>query len=286
MEQVYLDSFKLHDIDDDVLPYWIMPPIKGLESAALRVNTHNRAGQDGTITNSIYQGERRINWAGKVASQDNSDHVTDRRALLAALTAQRDSNGLLVHKTLRFTAMDGNEYQIQVDVVGTPTMDIDNLRHSTYYVDLLANQPALLGTTQHSAEITTLTRGGFVLPALVPIVFSSSVGGQATLNNAGNTTTFPIITLTGPLTNPRLINKTNSEYMAFTISLADGEYLTIDTYNHTIVQGGVTNRMSTLSSESTYLALASGNSIWELTTGVSGELGKATAVWFDAYDGI
>lgn len=286
MEQIYIGSLKIHDLTDATLQYFVNTPIKGLEFPALRVNSHNKAGQDGIAIPSIYLGERRIQITGVVHDVGSAaNHVTLRQAFLSALAPTRDSNGVLTHKVLRFTALDGNEYRLEVEIVNA-VMVYDQVRHSAFAIDLLATRAVIESYTQHSQVINPLTRGGFILPAILPVVFSEGTGGKATLNNAGDATAYPIITLAGPLTNPRITNLTTGEFIALTISLTDGESIEIDMLERTVVQGGVTNQLSTVSNDSSFFGLQPGDNSLQLVTGVSGEAGTATIAWRDAYVGV
>jgi phage-related protein len=69
------------------------------------------------------------------------------------------------------------------------------------------------------------------------------------LLNSGNAATNPVIRLEGPLTNPVLANQTLDRTLQFTITLAAGDVLEIDTDNGTVVVDDV-NRLSTLGGSS------------------------------------
>lgn len=286
MQQIYINDFKIHDLDDPALQFFVQPPIKGLEFPDLRINSHNKAGQDGISVNSIYLGERRVQLTGKVVDVGSqANHVVLRRSFLAALAPQRDSTGLPVAKLLRFTALDGTQYQLEGQVVGAD-MDYDQVRHSTFLIDFLATRPTIDSYDEFEGTISTLTHGGFVLPAVLPVTFSGGTGGNLILTNEGDTVAPIIITLAGALTNPRIYNATTDEWIALTLSLGSSEELTIDTLEHTVVQGESTNRISTVSDDSTYFGLAPGDNELHLTTSVSGETGTATIRGRHAFIGV
>lgn len=285
MEEVYLDSLKLHDLNDDTNPYHIMPPIDGLGFTELRLGANPRAGADGTSINSSYLGERRVALRGKLTDVGTSaQHIANRRALIAACAPTRDSNGVIQLKTLRFKDLAGDTYRVLGEVVPN-SIPVDNPRHSTFFIDFLCHSKYIEAYTASSVEITPLTRGGFILPAILPIVFDEGTGGGATATNNGDAPAFPALTLDGPLTNPRLTNATTGEYIALTVTIGDGEQYVIDMAERTIVQGGVTNRMAKKSGGS-FWALASGANDIVLTTSVAGELGTVTVDWRDAFYGV
>lgn len=286
MQECWIDDLKIHDLDDDSLPYWLMPPIKGLEATAVRVGSNPRAGDDGHSINSSYQGERRVELIGKIGDVGNEqDHITRRQALLAATKPTRDSNSIIVLKTLRFTDLAGNEYRLIGEVIRAD-VPMDNPRHSTFAIDFLAHSRFIESYSAASLTINPLTRGGFILPVVLPISFAEGSGGEGSATNNGDEPAYPIITLDGPLTNPRLENVTTGAFMALTLTIGVGEQVVIDMGERTIVQGGVTNRMSTKSSDSSFWALPAGLSEIRLTTGVAGEGGQAVLSWRHAYSGL
>lgn len=287
IKQLYLDDLKLHDIEDPTCPFFIAPNIKGLEFPTLRVGSHNRAGQDGIALTSIYLGERRMQFIGTVFdSVDPSMHAELRRSLVSVLKPIRDTNSILVTRTLRFTTIDGQEYRLLVQVVkGDVPMELNH--HSEFVLDLLATSSVVESLSEKTAVINTSTRGGFVLPVVLPIVFSAGTGGQALLTNDGDDIAYPVITLDGPLTNPRLTNVTTGDFIALTLTIATGETVEIDMNPnaHTIMQGGTTNRYSSKSAGD-FFGLAPGNNMIKLATGISGEAGTATFKWRDAFVGV
>lgn len=285
MQEMYLDSLKLHDLADGNNPYHIEPPIDGLAFTALRIGSNPRAGDDGVSINSSYLGERRVTLRGRLTDVGTeADHVAYRQALVAACAPSRDSNGVIQLKTLRFKDLAGNVYRLLGEVLPS-SMPLSDPRHSAFFIDFLCHSQYIEAYTASSLQITPLTRGGFVLPVTVPIVFSAGTGGGGTATNAGDAPAKPVITLDGPLTNPRITNATTGEYIALTVSISDGEQYVIDMLERSIVQGGVTNRMGKKGGGS-FWALASGANDIVLTTSVAGELGTVTLEWRNAWYGV
>lgn len=83
--------------------------------------------------------------------------------------------------------------------------------------------------------------------------FNVNFGGGATpsggtVTNSGNRPTPAVFTITGPIDNPVITNSTVGKSLGFTISLAVGETLTVDTVNRTVYLNGNLNRRNTLTS--------------------------------------
>jgi hypothetical protein len=90
----------------------------------------------------------------------------------------------------------------------------------------------------------------------------SVITDAMTVTNTGNRPTPPVFTITGPVTNPRILNDTLSKEMVFTTVLGAGETLVVDAKNKTVRLNGTTNRRNTLVSADSWFYLARGaNSI-------------------------
>lgn len=64
--------------------------------------------------------------------------------------------------------------------------------------------------------------------------------------NQGNRPAPAILTVNGPVTNPRIINDTQSKTLEFAIVLGSLDFLTIDLANRTVVLNGSANRRNTM----------------------------------------
>jgi hypothetical protein len=78
----------------------------------------------------------------------------------------------------------------------------------------------------------------------------SLINSLAVVNN-GNTTTYPVITIVGPITNPTIGNLTTNQYITVNTTLINTDSLVIDLLNKTVTLNGVTARN-----------LLAGNSVW------------------------
>jgi hypothetical protein len=86
-------------------------------------------------------------------------------------------------------------------------------------------------------------------------------GGGATIVNGGDVRTWPIITITGPGSNPSITNSANGKTIAFNTTLAAGQVLIIDTspLKKTVVNGQGVNRFPSLTPASSLFPLEVGN---------------------------
>lgn len=86
----------------------------------------------------------------------------------------------------------------------------------------------------------------------------ASSGGLLLAVNGGNRTCWPIFTITGPCTNPRIQNLVTGAQLAFGITLVSGDTLVIDTDLHSIVLNGGAARRNALVPGSTFFGCTPG----------------------------
>jgi hypothetical protein len=96
-----------------------------------------------------------------------------------------------------------------------------------------------------TAGLPTAGGGGLVFPLVFPLVFGSGTSiADLVATNTGTVTTWPVFTITGPVTGPVVTNTTTSQALVFNPSfvVAAGQTLTIDTDARTVTLAGVNRR--------------------------------------------
>lgn len=111
-------------------------------------------------------------------------------------------------------------------------------------------------------------------------------GGSATvtttIQNIGWATTYPTITITGPITNPIVGNSTTGQTLYFTGTYSALDVLEIDLYNQLITLNGAPARNLLISGE--WFDAPPGNSEFFFTgTGTLVGTTQATVSWYSAY---
>jgi hypothetical protein len=124
--------------------------------------------------------------------------------------------------------------------------------------------------------------GGLSWPLSWPLSWGSAVSGSSNFVNAGNATSYPVITFTGPLTNPSIIKNSPApaQSLTFNISLASGDVLVVDIANRLITLNGTANRYNALVS-SQWFGFDPGTT--QLSFGASAGSGTASVAWRNAY---
>jgi len=169
-------------------------------------------------------------------------------------------------------------------------------------LQLFATDPRLYAASQSSSCGVGTALGGGVFPATFPYSFThGSVAGSIAANNAGNFETRPLLTLTGPLTNPTVYNATtgwqltltNPNQVGFTVQ--SGDTVTIDTDTHAVlyyvggagtpapIRAWIVAGSTWPSTPNGVAGLAPGNNTVQLTSTGTSDTGSLTCEWSSAY---
>lgn len=119
--------------------------------------------------------------------------------------------------------------------------------HHRATLQWIATDPRRYSVTEHTESIGLPlgATGGLTLPATFPLAFGSGTGGgQLILTNAGDTSTWPTFTVTGPVTGPLITNTTTGRLLQFAagFTVEDGQTMTVDTDARSVTINGVSRR--------------------------------------------
>ncbi|MFJ1764047.1 phage distal tail protein [Amycolatopsis sp. NPDC088138] len=111
---------------------------------------------------------------------------------------------------------------------------------------------------------------------------SSGNSGVLSLSNPGTATTWPVFTVTGPLTNPTFTNPATGDLIAYTGTVETGQTLVIDTspFTRSVALNGV-DRFGFLASAQ-WIEIPSGGQVTVQFSGTGA--GTVTATWQYAYN--
>jgi len=182
-------------------------------------------------------------------------------------------------------------------------------RPKAFQVTLVSTDPYALSVTENSATISAALQSSVEVtiadPFTDPVGVSSTVGRgipnpipepiisneQAAnqtlvmITNAGDAPTWPRFRITGPVTDPTLLNNSTGESWSLSYTLAAGEFLDVYPQRGRILAGGTADRYSALDFiDSTWWQLQPGDNDVRLLATAYSAGAEFTIYWRDAYE--
>jgi hypothetical protein len=235
-------------INDAAVPPFIdVAQAKGFDSAPFRTTERDREGYEGGYMDAEFEKGRDIVITGTIYGDPASVE-----SYLDLLKANWAPSSTL--QQLFFKAPGVNERFLWVKPLGCKYDWTTERRWGSIDIQLgaYAEDPRIYDNSLHTVTIglgaTVFTGFGF------PLGFSFGFGGVsittdvAVVDVDGDRPTPPVFTITGPVTDPRILNDDTGVEMKFSgIVLADNtQTLVVDVKNRTVKLNGTTNRRNTL----------------------------------------
>jgi hypothetical protein len=108
-------------------------------------------------------------------------------------------------------------------------------------------------------------------------------GTDAVANNQGNFRAEPLITLTGPMSAPEILNMRNGQIMRMTGNILQGEVIYINVATRSITDQSGATRMSQLDLASDWIELEPGENQLRVSTPTPGLTTAMTIAWRDSF---
>lgn len=210
--------------------------IEGLGQPSLRTADVEPAGSDGLWLGADYYSGRTLHIDAGIKTPGDPQAVLDKLAELQAdadNTAVRGSGGTTMHLRLKFPGRDtrvlrGRLRKLEPDLTkyrhGWAPLDIEfQATDYLYYAD----EPA---TT--SIPLGLLTTGGLTFPLTFPLLIDgdpAAVGRPGYLTVDGTASTWPVLRVTGPCSNPTITHVSSGRSLTVQTTLAAGEWVELDT---------------------------------------------------------
>jgi hypothetical protein len=257
-----LDDFSFQYMDDGVTlnPNSTNPPfvdvtrVAGLDSAPTRVTSRPSEGRDGGVVEADYRDIRTIAIEGRIfyATEDYLDTLKANFAPVG--TAQPlylKAPG--VDQRVLFCKSTGFKY------------DWETARRISiveFQIQLLAGDGNLYSGDE-SVVVGTLPSGanpGRFYNRTYPLTYGGVIdNGALIVRNDGNKDAPALITLTGPVTNPRITHDNTGNRLELLMTVGPSDYLEIDLGRRSIMLNGTANRRPYLTSSSRWFLLEPGN---------------------------
>jgi hypothetical protein len=144
--------------------------------------------------------------------------------------------------------------------------------------------PRYYDNTVQSAAIAISTSLGRTYNRVYPLTYGGGSSAiTTTVNNAGWATTYPTITINGPINNPTIGNLTQGKYITISGSFTNTDVLTVNLDSKLVTYNGASAR-NLLAGTSTWFSAQSGNNLFYLTgTGTLAGTTSASVSWRNAY---
>lgn len=274
--KVYLDDFELNNAENLM---YLDEPIEGVSGLPnIRSATGVNQGRDGSwVSRQLYEG-RYISFQGRIFGGEPIDVENKRRELVSVLQRKK--------LKLRIITYAGMEFITEVFVMANQMPINRELNIVKWKIDLLSEDPLFYDNSAGEllATVGKVMDGGFDIPFDIP--FNISAGGEpSVVTNSGNETVYPIITISTPATNPKLINRATNEFMQVMTTVLEGDKLIIDMRNKTITHNGL-NIYSLQRGGSTFFGLIPGVNVMEIQSDIASENSKAEVRYQSGFLGI
>lgn len=131
---------------------------------------------------------------------------------------------------------------------------------STFSVELLAADPIKYSLSESSSSVGAGARlGGWTYPRTGGRFYATPVfPNTISITNDGNYTAYPVITIIGPATDPRIELVETGDFLDFSITLDEGQFLQIDPRDKSVLYNGAVSRRGALSLDSTWPVIPPG----------------------------
>lgn len=264
--------------------FQITPPLSGLTSPDIRTGDGLYAGVDGGYVSSQLYGFRNIVISGFYIGKTCQEADELRQQLMSELHIR-------YLYPIFITSFSGKHYFVEGYITDRRS-DITNPTSGEFQITIHCPDPIIYdggdGIASDSAwfEQTFYKEqpGGFNIEYQVPVQW---VGGQMATNieNLGTVAAYPIITLSGKFTNPKITNLTTNEFIKLERDTTVSDTIVIDMKERIITLNGV-SIASSRTIDSSWWTLLQGNNKIVLETDSSSDNNFGTIKYKVGYLGV
>ena len=254
--------------------------IEGLEDLPkLRVQDDNRGYADGMFTGRDFYSNRTLTFTVQILASETNSMVQNLEYLQTALQPQQTGTGIL-----QFQLPNADLQRVNARV-RRRSIKIDpdfTYGKAVGMYEFFCPDPLIYDDTLQTVDIS---QSSSAVGRTYNRTYNMSFGGGSASNlviNSGWATTYPTITINGPVINPQISNATTGNFLLINYSLQTSDIMVIDTNLRTVTLNGV-NRRSLLDNTSSWFAASPGTTILNFRgTGTSGST-TCVVSWRNAY---
>jgi hypothetical protein len=282
LTQVYSFAFNNQVFGGAGSPYQILS-VDGLESLpGIRNQDDNRGYHDGMFTGRDFLSGRTISIIFNTFGDNLGSAQTNYNTIQSVLLPQTSGTTPLFFK---FPNSPASEQFVDARVRALRTTVDPNYTYGyiTSMVEFFCPDPNYYDSNLQTAVMSFSP----ILGRTYNKTFDYNYGGGSsvittTISNIGWATTYPTITIVGPITNPTIGDLTSGNVLNFTGTYSALDVLEIDLYNQLVTLNGSAARNLLISG--TWFDAPPGNSLYYFT-GTDTLVGttQATVSWYSAY---
>ncbi|MDQ0825427.1 hypothetical protein QFZ60_001600 [Arthrobacter sp. B2I5] len=275
---VSVNGYTIND-PNSVNSCYLDEPIDGLGMPPVRTSSGNYSGRDGGYIGAQFFGMRLVTLTGYFFGTPAALE-TARRNLAAAVTN--------ASFPVNITTNAGSQYVLYCSLDSLDMPIIRSLNRAPFKLSLIAPDPIIYDNSASGAMSVTVqpARGGGLTWPLTWKLNWAAGSQPTTVNNTGNVTIYPTITLTDIMTNPTITNQTTGQFFTLSgLTTAAGDVLKIDMKNRTVLLNGG-SVLPYVTSTSSWWPLLPGNNSINLTTNSGTDTTVATLGWRSGYRSI
>ncbi|MET8848046.1 hypothetical protein [Amycolatopsis sp. NPDC004625] len=280
------------NVDDDYGCRWVVTSQTLNSGSTRKMHTTERPFGMGAYRARSYLGARSDTVQGWCQAPDFAGAASARDRLLALFADGGQS--ILV----RNDGLSSRQLTVELDNAAVKVEPWSDAQGFDWQLQLYAVDPRWLDTAVQTAgpisvggastdglDFTAGSPGGLDYTAGTPGGLdwgTSGTGGVLALSNTGTATSFPVFTVTGPVTNPTLTNPATGDVIAYTGLVDVGQALVIDTspFSRSVALNGVDRSGFLASAQWIEISPGSQASVQFSGTGA----GSVTATWQYAYN--
>lgn len=283
LTQVYSFSFNNQTFGGAGSPYQILS-VDGLESLpSIRNQDDNRGYADGMFSGRDFLSGRTISIIFNTFANNLGSAQENYNTIQRSLLPQTQGTTPLYFK---FPNSPTSEQFINARVRGLRTTVDPNYTYGyiTSQVEFFCPDPSYYNNNLQTAILSYLAPTGRTYNRIYNLIYDpSSNSVSTTINNIGWATTYPTITLYGPIVDPTFSNVTTGNSLTFNCTLSSSDVLEIDLYNKLVTLNGASAR--NLLQSGTWFGAPPGESIFSLSAPSGYVVGQTTATinWYSAY---
>ncbi len=272
-------------VEFTLVPPYIIGSVSGTGAADTTVLSSSIPGIDGVYVHGVRAESREVSFFIHVDGESRRD-MYRRRFELANMLAPRDQPGMLYYSN------DYHTKRIAAIPVRSPNFTDRLQNYNKAEIAFLCPFPYWENLSEKSGYMAYLY-DGFEFPfSFDPSISFAALANQALLQNEGSLPTPVVITITGPATNPGVLNETTGEKLRLLKPLEAGQTLTISTKrgNKSVIisqsDGTTEDAFQYIDPESVFFSLMPGDNVLKYMSDNESESTMVVVTYRELYAGV